>query len=96
MTAYVVVDVEVHDHERYEEYKQLAPASIAKHGGKYVARGGKVEVLEGSWKPRRFVILEFPSLAQAKKWWDSPDYADAKRLRQQTASTNMVVIEGLP
>jgi uncharacterized protein (DUF1330 family) len=95
LPAYVIVDIEVHDPARYERYKQLAPPSIAAHGGKYIARGGKVTVLEGEWQPKRCVILEFPSVADAQRWWNSSDYAEAKTLRQQTSTTSMIVVEGL-
>lgn len=96
MPAYVLVDIDVHDPDRYDEYKRLAPPSIAAHGGRYIARGGKVTVLEGQWQPKRCVILEFPSVADAQRWWSSNEYAAAKRLRQETATTSMIVVEGLP
>lgn len=80
---------------KYEKYKQLAPASIAKYGGRYQVRGGAVETLEGKWSPKRFVILEFPSKQQAKAWWDSPEYREAKLLRQATARTNMICVPGV-
>ncbi len=95
MSAYVVVEIEVHDPVRYEDYKRLAPPSIAAYGGKYVARGGKTETLEGDWAPKRLVILEFSSLEQAKKWHDSLEYRAARELRHKTAKSKMVVIEGL-
>ena len=95
MSAYVVVEVEVQDPERYETYKQLAPPSIAQYGGRYVARGGEVTTLEGDWSPRRLVILEFPSVEQARAWWSSAEYAEAKALRQATARTQMIVVAGL-
>jgi uncharacterized protein (DUF1330 family) len=95
MSAYVVVEVEVLDPERYETYKQLAPPSIAQYGGRYVARGGEVATLEGTWSPKRLVILEFPSVEQAKAWWSSAEYAEAKALRQATARTQMIVVAGL-
>ena len=94
MPVYVIVDVNVHDPATYEKYKALAPSSIAAHGGKYLVRGGAVTVLEGDWKPKRFVILEFPSVDVAKRWWSSMEYAEAKRLRQQSATTTMIVVEG--
>ena len=68
MPAYILVDIDVLDAERYEDYKRLASASIAAHGGKYLIRGGAVEVLDGDWKPNRFVLLEFPSVEKAKAW----------------------------
>jgi uncharacterized protein (DUF1330 family) len=95
MVAFVIVDIEIHDPGRYERYKELAPASIHAYGGRYVARGGTVEVLEGAWSPKRCVVLEFPSAEQARRWWESPEYAEAKRLRQATSTTDMIVVEGL-
>ncbi len=95
MSAYVVVEIDVHDPERYETYKQLAPSSIAAHGGRYLVRGGRVETLEGTWLPKRLVILEFPSLAQASAWWSSTEYAEAKALRQAVTRTQMIVVEGI-
>jgi uncharacterized protein (DUF1330 family) len=95
MPAYVVVEVEVKDPQSYEEYKLLAPPPIAAYGGRYLARGGRTEVLEGEWSPKRLVILEFPSLERAKEWWASAEYAEAKALRQRSASTRMVVVDGL-
>lgn len=95
MPAYVVVQIEVEDPKLYEEYKKLAPPAIAAYGGRYLARGGRTEILEGSWSPMRLVILEFPSLARAREWWASPEYAPAKALRQSCARAEMIVLEGL-
>lgn len=95
MSAYVVVNVTVNDSKRYEDYKALAPASIGQYDGKYLARGGKAEVLEGSWKPNRLVLLEFPSLEKAKLWWSSTEYAKAKSIRQSCSTAELVVVEGL-
>lgn len=94
MPAYIIVEVEVHDAERYEDYKRMVLPSLQSYGGRFLVRGGKVESLEGDWSPKRFVIVEFPSLEKAKAWWDSPEYADAKALRQATAKTQMIVVEG--
>ena len=95
MKAYVLAEIEVEDPERYEKYKALAPPVIAAHGGRYLARGGRTELLEGDRAPKRTVILEFPSLEQAKAWWSSIDYAEAKALRQASARTHMLIVEGL-
>jgi len=95
MTAYVVVDIDVHDPLGYEEYKKLAPAAVELYGGKYIARGGKTETLEGDWSPSRLVILQFESSEQAKKWLNSEEYRVARSMRHKTADTQMVVIEGL-
>jgi uncharacterized protein (DUF1330 family) len=95
MSAYVIVDIEVTDPEGYDEYKKLAPAAVALYGGKYIARGGKNETLEGDWKANRLVILEFASVEQAKAWLNSPEYAPARQLRHQHARSKMVVVEGV-
>ena len=95
MPAYVVTEIEVIDKDRYEAYKQMVAPSITAYGGKFLVRGGATETLEGSWSPRRLVIVEFASKAQAKAWWGSPQYAEAKALRQATARTQMIVAEGL-
>jgi len=94
MTAYVIVDVEVTDPEGYQEYVKIAPATVTQYGGKYIARGGKNETLEGDWQAKRLVILEFPDSEQAKKWLNSEEYAPARAMRHKYAKTNMVVVEG--
>jgi len=94
VAAYVIVDIEVTDPATYEEYKRLAPPTVVQCGGRYLARGGVTEVLEGSWTPHRLVILEFESLAQAKAWVNSEEYRPARILRQRAARSQMVVIEG--
>ena len=95
MPAYVVVDIQVNDPVGYDEYKKLAPPSIAAYGGEYLARGGQTEVLEGDWSPSRLVILQFDSFEQAKKWLNSSEYSAARAMRHKTTTTNMVVIEGI-
>ena len=95
MPAYVIVDVKINNHEDYEEYKKLTPASITAYDGKFIVRGGKTETLEGDWDPERIVVLEFPTVERAKEWWASEMYAPAKQIRQRTASTQMIIVEGL-
>jgi uncharacterized protein (DUF1330 family) len=95
MAAYVIVDVEVQSPEMYEEYKRMAPDSISLYGGRYLIRGGTVEQLEGEWKPKRCVVLEFPSAERARAWWNSKEYAPAKAIRQSCSETQMVLIEGM-
>lgn len=96
MAAYVVVDITVTDPETYATYRDLAPATVTLYGGRYIARGGAAETLEGTWAPTRLVILEFPSVEQARAWVDSPEYAHIKKLRHQSAHSEMVVIAGVP
>jgi len=96
MSAYVGLDVEILDPRAYEEYKALAPASLAAFGGSYVARGGRTEVLEGTWTPRRVVILRFDSIERVKQWLDSEQYRPAKEIRRRAARSSMIVTQGLP
>ena len=95
MAAYVIAEVEVTDPSAYEEYRKLVPATIEKYGGKYLARGGATETKEGSWAPARLVILEFPSMAQARRWYDSPEYTPARAIRQRASNSKLIFAEGL-
>ncbi len=94
MAAYVIFDIKVTDPDRFAQYRELAPGSIAAYGGRYVVRGGAMEVLEGQWTPNRLVVLEFPSVERAKEWLDSPEYRPARELRQASAVSNAVVVAG--
>lgn len=95
MPAYLIAEVEVTDPAGYEEYKRRVPASLAAYGGRFVVRGGACDTLEGAWQPSRIVVLEFPSVARARQWWVSAEYRAAKTLRQRTATTKMIVVEGV-
>jgi uncharacterized protein (DUF1330 family) len=95
MSVYLIADIEVTDTAGYEEYKRRVPALIASHGGRYIARGGASEVLEGSWHPQRTAIIEFPSPTAFKAFWNAPDYQPLKELRERSAHSNLVMIEGL-
>jgi len=95
MVAYVINDMDVTDPALLDEYKKLSPPTVAQYGGRFLARGGRTETLEGDWTPRRLVILEFPDYEQAKAWVDSPEYAPARRLRQKASRSNIVLIEGV-
>ena len=95
MAAYAVVNVRVTDSDRYAQYREKAPDTIAQYGGKYLARGGTVEVLEGEWNPQRLVVLEFESVERLREWYDSPEYASLKQLRTESTSTEFVVVEGI-
>lgn len=95
MSAYVVVNVNVHDPEAYREYVSLAPPTVSAYGGRYLARAGHTEILEGGWTPSRLVILEFDSVGRAKEWLGSPEYRAVKHLRHRNATSDMVLIEGL-
>lgn len=94
MSAYVIAEIEVTDPAAYEDYRKQVPAMIAKYGGRFLVRGGKVEPREGGWNPKRIVVVEFPSMAQAQKWYDSPDYAPLIKLRQKASKGKLVIVEG--
>ncbi len=94
MSAYVVVDIEVLDPEGYKEYVKLAPPTVTQYGGRYLARGGANETLEGNWHAKRLVILEFADVDKAKAWLNSPEYKPIRALRHKYAKTNMVVVAG--
>jgi uncharacterized protein (DUF1330 family) len=95
MAAYVIVEIHVTDPVRFEEYKKLAQGSIGGFGGKYIARGGRMEMLESDENYERIVILEFPTLERAKEWWASEKYREAKEMRQLSAKTRMIVVESV-
>ncbi|HEY2541835.1 MAG TPA: DUF1330 domain-containing protein [Gaiellaceae bacterium] len=95
MPAYVIVETDVHDPEQYERYKAASPGAVAAGGGRFVARGGELAILEGDWHPSRIVILEFPDLESAKEWYASEGYQEAKKLRDGAANLRMVAVEGL-
>jgi uncharacterized protein (DUF1330 family) len=95
MAVYAVVNIRVTDPDHYAKYREKAPATIARYGGKYLARGGAVEVLEGDWDPQRLVVLEFESTERFHKWYDSPEYAPLRQLRSEAADSEFVVVEGL-
>ena len=95
MVAYVIADIEVIDAAGYEEYRRQVPGTIAAYGGRYLARGGATEVLEGTWSPNRCVILEFPDMERFKAWWSSPEYAPVRAIRERTTQSNLVVTQGL-
>jgi len=95
MPAYVVAEIEITDPATFDEYRKGVPATIAAYGGRYLARGGAIKSWEGGWDPKRMVIIEFPSLAQAEAWYASPEYRDLRQMRQRSSSTRAVLLEGL-
>jgi uncharacterized protein (DUF1330 family) len=95
MPAYFIVDLEVTDPAGFDEYRKLVPATIEKYGGRYLVRGGRTETLEGNWQPKRVVVLEFPSVEQARRWYNSEEYRNPKALRFKTAKANLILVEGV-
>jgi len=95
MAAYIIVDVEITDQERYAEYVASVPATLAPFGGRFIVRGGRAVNLEGGWQPKRIVVLEFDSFERARGWWDSEVYRAPKALRQSASITDMILVEGV-
>jgi len=95
MPAYVIVEIEVTDPVGYEDYKKQAAATVEQYGGKYIVRGGACETLEGDWKPKRIVVLQFDNMERAKAWLNSPEYIEPRKQRHRTAKTRMILAEGM-
>ncbi len=95
MPAYLIVETDVHDPEQYEQYKAASPGAIAAFGGRFIARGGELAVLEGDWEPSRLVLVEFPDLETAKRFYESEQYRAAIKLREGAARLRMVAVEGV-
>jgi uncharacterized protein (DUF1330 family) len=95
MAAYVIAEIDITDPAADEEYRKQVPGVIAKFGGKYVVRGGKVESLEGGWSPKRLAVVEFPSMDQALKFYRSADYAPLIKLRQKASRGKLIIVEGI-
>jgi uncharacterized protein (DUF1330 family) len=95
MAAYVIVETDVTDPERYEQYKAASPAAIAAGGGRFLVRGGELVVLEGDWQPTRLVMLEFDDLEAAKRWYESEAYQEAKKFREGAANFRAIAVQGI-
>jgi uncharacterized protein (DUF1330 family) len=95
MPAYLIAETDIHDPEQYSRYQEASPGAIAAAGGRFLVRGGELAVLEGDWQPKRIVLLEFGDLEAAKRFYASPIYQEAKRLREGAANLNMVAVQGV-
>ena len=95
MAAYVIVETDITDAAQYEQYKAASPAAISAGGGRFLARGGELAVLEGDWQPSRLVVLEFENVAAARDWYQSEIYQQTKKLRDGAARLRMVAIQGV-
>jgi uncharacterized protein (DUF1330 family) len=95
MSTYLIADIEITDPAGYESYRTQVPGIIAAHGGRYLARGGATEVLEGTWHPRRTIIVEFPDTASLTRFWTCAEYQPLRALRERSADSNLVVVEGV-
>ena len=96
MTAFVIVEIlEVLDEETYATYRAAVGATLAQAGGRYLARGNEIAVLEGAWQPRRLILVQFPSAEAAQGWWAGAGYRELKAMRQRSTQANMILIEGV-
>jgi uncharacterized protein (DUF1330 family) len=95
MPAYLISQIDIHDPAGYEEYRKLVGPALAKYGGKFIARGGRIDVLEGDWAPKRVVVCEFESIERAREFYESPEYRPARNVRQRTADTKIIVVDGM-
>jgi uncharacterized protein (DUF1330 family) len=95
MAAYLIVDIDIHNAAGLEEYRKQVPATVTEYGGRFIVRGGTFERLEGDWQPKRLVLLEFPSVEQAKRWYDSEEYRPLKAMRLEASNSNLILVEGI-
>jgi uncharacterized protein (DUF1330 family) len=93
--AFVIANITILDPIRYEDYKRMVGATLVPFGGRFIVRGGATQVLEGDWRPGRLVLLEFPSVERARAWWNSPEYAAARDVRQATSTGTLIILEGV-
>jgi uncharacterized protein (DUF1330 family) len=96
MPAFLIADIDVHDAETYKKYRQANPDIVNKFGGRYIALGGEVKVLEGDWQPRRTLIIEFADMATLNAFYESKEYVDLRQIRWSSADSRLVAIETLP
>ena len=95
MAAYVIADVNVTNPELFKKYSEQVPVTVEQYGGKYLIRGGEVEKAEGDWRPTRVVVIEFENMSMLQKWYSSHEYSGPLRIRQQSADTNVLFLEGI-
>ena len=95
MAAYLISDITVRDRTAFEIYRTRATDTIFAYGGRYLARLGEVQVLEGSWNPNSIVVVEFPNLERARAWYSSPEYAFALEMHDQALSRNLILVDGV-
>ena len=95
MAAYAVIDVDATDAAKAARYRELSGPSVERHGGRFLARGGVLDVLEGDWDPKRLVVIEFPSADAARAWYESDDYREARAVREGAGTWRMVTVDGV-
>ena len=94
MAGYVIADVDVTDPDMFAEYRKLVSATVEQFGGKYLVRGGELEVVEGDRTPHRTVVIEFESFERAREWYHSDEYAPALKMRLESANSSVIIVDG--
>ena len=94
MAAYVIADIEITDGAAFQEYRNRVGATVEQYGGEFVVRGGRVNPKEGDWQPHHLLMLEFPSLELAERWYNSPEYKPLIEIREKAARTQLLIAEG--
>jgi len=95
MPAYLIANIEINDAEKIKNYLASTPEILKKYSGQFLVRGGQIWVAEGKWSPKRLVVVEFDSFEKAKEFWNSDDYKSLKKLRQSSADTDMIIVDGI-
>ena len=95
MAGYAIIHDEIHDKALFAEFRERVAATIEAHGGRYLVRGGAIEVMDGDWSPERIVVVEFDSAEQARAWLTSSEYAEVKEIRTRAANANVIIVEGV-
>ena len=96
MTAYMIVEVETRDAALMEEYRKHTPGLIARFGGRFIVRGGETDSLEGDWRPPRVVVIEFPDMAAARRFYHSPEYQPVLDMRLRAGRSRAILVDGVP
>lgn len=95
MAAYVIVNDEILDEGTFSDFRERIGATVEAHGGRYLVRGGSLEVIEGSWSADRLVVVEFDDVGAARAWLNSPEYTELKAIRERSANANVILVEGV-
>ena len=95
MAAYVIVDSVITDQAVFDDFLEQVPAMVEAHGGKYLARSGAIDIVQGDWTPNRIAIVEFESVELARGWQDSPDYAELRAMLNRSSNTSVIITEGI-
>ena len=95
MAGYAIIHDEIQDQALFAEFRSKVGATVEAHGGRYLVRGGAIEVMDGDWVPDRIIVIEFDSAEQAKAWLTSPEYLEIKQIRMKAAKASVLVVEGV-